>query len=75
LGAAETLYRRLEIAIPPPLRPDWPVAVARIEAGLEAEPFARAWATSPDQAIAEVVSAGLPGAWSLVNSVGRTFAS
>jgi predicted ATPase/transcriptional regulator with XRE-family HTH domain len=62
LGAAESLYRKLEIAIPPPLRPDWPVAVARIGAGLDAKQFARAWATSPEQAFAEVVGAGQTGA-------------
>jgi tetratricopeptide (TPR) repeat protein len=61
LGAAETLYRRLEIAIPPPLRPDWPVAVARIQAGLDPERFARAWATSPEHAITEVVGARQTG--------------
>jgi predicted ATPase/transcriptional regulator with XRE-family HTH domain len=61
LGAAERLYRRFDIEIPPPLRPDWPEAVARIRAGLEADEFAQLWgATSPEHVILEVIGTRQP---------------
>ena len=56
LGAAETVYRRLEITIPPPLRPDWIEVVARVRNGLGADDFRDAWVSaSPEQATAEIV--------------------
>jgi predicted ATPase/transcriptional regulator with XRE-family HTH domain len=56
LGAAERLYRRCDIAIPPPLRPDWPEAVACIRAGIDADQLAQLWGSiSPEQVIEEVI--------------------
>ncbi|MEA2515942.1 MAG: hypothetical protein QOJ59_5431, partial [Thermomicrobiales bacterium] len=60
LGAAETLYRKLEIDIAPPHRPDWPVAVRKVRAGLDPEIFDRAWATSPVRAVAEIFGQETP---------------
>jgi non-specific serine/threonine protein kinase len=57
LGAAATLYRRLEIEIPPPLRPDWPAIVARVQAGLGPRRFASAWQSrSPEHIIGELIA-------------------
>ena len=52
-GAAETLYRRFDIEIPPPLRPDWVSVVSQIQAGLTDHQFRRSWAS----ASAEMVTA------------------
>ncbi len=46
-GAAETRYRRLEIHLPPPLRPDWTAFVTRIQSGLDGERLTRAWNAGP----------------------------
>lgn len=58
LGAAESLYRRLGIQIPPPLRPDWNDIVDRLRDGLAADRLSRAWqSTSPDQGVHEILDA------------------
>ena len=55
-AAAESLYRRLGVTLPPPLCPNWTDLVARIRAGLDADRLDQAWnATAPEQAIAEVI--------------------
>ena len=56
LGAAERLYHRLGVNLPPPLCPHWTDLVARVRASLGVERSAHAWtATTPEQAIAEVI--------------------
>ena len=61
LGAAEGLYRRLGIGIPPPLRRDWFESVARIQAGLGSGRFARAWGSvALEFAVAEGLGAARP---------------
>jgi predicted ATPase len=56
MGAAESLYRRLGIDVPPPMRTDWPDTVARIRSALDGDHLTRAWATTPAQAAAEVLA-------------------
>ena len=56
LGAAETLYQRSEITLPPPLRPDWNEVVARVRDGLGMNHFREAWlAASPEQVTLEII--------------------
>lgn len=62
LGAAETYYQRFAIAVPPPLRPDWPALVDRIRAGLTADQFAAAWSSAPPEHVTHaIVSEWQPG--------------
>lgn len=56
LGAAESLYRRIDVAMPPPLRPDWSEIVSRVRDGLGPSWFTTSWAAnSPEQAILDIV--------------------
>jgi serine/threonine-protein kinase PknK len=56
LGAAESLYRRLDIAIPPPMRPDWYNVVDRLRDDLGRGQLEREWsALSADQAVRDAI--------------------
>jgi non-specific serine/threonine protein kinase len=58
LGAAEALYRRQEIAVPPPLRLDWQETVDAVRRGLDVARFSAAWqSTPPERAVLEYVPA------------------
>lgn len=62
LSAAETLYQRFGINLPPPLRPDWVEIVERVKEGLGTERFAQVWGASPpDDVIREVIGHHRPG--------------
>jgi hypothetical protein len=63
LGAAEKLYRRVEIICPPPQRPDWADLVASIESDLGADAFARTWeAACPEKVSQEALTLCHPDA-------------
>lgn len=57
LYAAEIVYRRLGIDLPPPLRPNWFELAGRVEKGLGTDRFALARAsTTPEKAIQEMIA-------------------
>ncbi len=57
LHAAEIVYRKLGIDLPPPLRPDWFDLVDRVEKRLGAHRFSQARASaSPENAILEMIA-------------------
>jgi predicted ATPase/DNA-binding XRE family transcriptional regulator len=46
-GAADSLYRHLNISVPPPMRPDWTQSVNRMRDDLGPDRFARIWDAAP----------------------------
>ena len=59
LGAAEALYNRFAIRLPPPQRPDWADALAAVHNALPPEQRDRHWAAaSPEAIIGELLSDG-----------------
>lgn len=56
LGASEALYRRFQIAFPPPMRPEWHQVVAAIRHGLGDSVADLAWEMqTPEQVVREAI--------------------
>lgn len=56
LRVAETIYRRHDIAVPPPLYPDWSDILDRVREGLNEVRFAAIWQTSTiDRVVADAI--------------------
>jgi predicted ATPase/DNA-binding XRE family transcriptional regulator len=73
-GAAETMYRRLGVQLPPPYRPDWMRVVAQIRARLDGDRCERAWATPPAAAVAAALGGDVPGYGASATSAPQTSA-
>jgi hypothetical protein len=62
LHAAEIVYRKLGIDLPPPLRPDWFELVGRVEKSLGTDRFTLARASANlENAILEMIALNSPG--------------